>query len=335
MGLFLHEHQQPAIQDERTALLVGQRRSFVPDRAAVVTHQDAEMPVACVRRSRPPPLRRGDDQPAIRQAGQVGVVKEEAGVIRHLRGDHVLLCQRLDVGVAAAPAFARRWHPRLLGPLCLLAAFAAPRYPARDERQPTEHPVPDDRPDAGARAGSRQSLPDPSLRSPGRARGALPAGIHAQRGLLAGAGQPDDRAAPALPRRAGGHPLRGRRPVQSPHGTSALGAAAAGGRLPHRLLRQVARGAQQRPAPIRLGGGWRLCEPLFKERQRAAGAAAKDAGSFSLRKTDDHPPGYAQTLLYGVTDAPPEQRGVGVTTALARDFLRDAIAGDSIRGAAS
>ena len=68
---------------------------------------------------------------------------------------------------------------------------------------------------------------------------------------------------------------------------------------------------------------------LFKERQRAAGAAAKDAGSFSLSKTDDHPPGYAQTLLYGVTDVPPEQRGVGVTTALARDFLRDAITGDS------
>ena len=78
--------------------------------------------------------------------------------------------------------------------------------------------------------------------------------------------------------------------------------------------------------------GWEVdggsASPLFQERQRAAGAAAKDAGSFSLRKTNDHPPGYAQTLLYGVTDAPAERRGVGVTTALARDFLRDAIAGD-------
>ena len=137
--------------------------------------------------------------------------------------------------------------------------------------EPTEHPVPDDRPDAGARAGSRQSLPDPALRPPCGARRAVPARIHAQRGLLAGAGQPDDRAAPTLPRRAGGHPLRGRRPVQSPHRTSALGAAAAGGRLPHRLLRQVARGAQQRPAPIRLGGGRRLREP-------AVPGAAADSG---------------------------------------------------------
>ena len=68
---------------------------------------------------------------------------------------------------------------------------------------------------------------------------------------------------------------------------------------------------------------------LFREHQRAASAVAKDAGSFSLRKVDDQPPGYSPTLLYGVTDVPPERRGVGVTTALARDFLQDAIAGDA------
>ena len=77
--------------------------------------------------------------------------------------------------------------------------------------------------------------------------------------------------------------------------------------------------------------GWEVdggsASPLFKERQRASGAAAKDTGSFSLRKTDDYPPGYDRTLLYGVTDTPPERRGVGVTTALARDFLSGALAG--------
>ena len=50
MGRFLHEHQEPAIQDERTPVLAGKRRSLDPGRTAVVTHQDAEVPDACVRR---------------------------------------------------------------------------------------------------------------------------------------------------------------------------------------------------------------------------------------------------------------------------------------------
>ena len=143
-------------------------------------------------------------------------------------------------------------------------------------------------------------------------------------------GQPDDRAAPALPRRAGGHPLAWTT-------TSAISAPS----IPHWAQRLQEAGYRtgyfgkwhvERSNDLRrfraggVDGG--SASPLFKERQRASGAATKDAGSFSLRKTDDHPPGYDHTLLYGVTDVPPERRGVGVTTALARDFLQDAVDGD-------
>jgi arylsulfatase A-like enzyme len=38
--------------------------------------------------------------------------------------------------------------------------------------------------------------------------------------------------------------------------------------------------------------------------------------------------GYNRSLFYGVTDTPPEQRSVGIVTALALDFLDEAVAGD-------
>lgn len=44
--------------------------------------------------------------------------------------------------------------------------------------------------------------------------------------------------------------------------------------------------------------------------------------TFSLKKTVADPPGYnPENVLYGVTNIPPEQRGVGIVTSLANDFL--------------
>lgn len=60
----------------------------------------------------------------------------------------------------------------------------------------------------------------------------------------------------------------------------------------------------------------------------AAGGVGKAEGSFSLKKTNDLPPGYRQSLLYGVTDVPPEKRGVGIATSLGLEFLQEATAGD-------
>lgn len=51
-------------------------------------------------------------------------------------------------------------------------------------------------------------------------------------------------------------------------------------------------------------------------------------GNFSLKKTNDLPNGYKQSILYGVTDVPPEERGVGITTQLGLEFLQEAAQGD-------
>lgn len=45
--------------------------------------------------------------------------------------------------------------------------------------------------------------------------------------------------------------------------------------------------------------------------------------TFSLEKKLDGPPGYAPDRFYGVTSEPPAVRGMGVTTDLALDFLKD------------
>lgn len=73
--------------------------------------------------------------------------------------------------------------------------------------------------------------------------------------------------------------------------------------------------------------GWQVdggsASDLFKQKRQAAGGGDKGGGTFSLQKTNDLPEGYDKTLLYGVTDRPVEQRGVGITTGLALDFLKD------------
>jgi arylsulfatase A-like enzyme len=49
----------------------------------------------------------------------------------------------------------------------------------------------------------------------------------------------------------------------------------------------------------------------------------KGGGDFTLRGTNPLPAGYDDTLLYGVTDRPPEERGVGRTTQMALDYLQE------------
>ena len=48
---------------------------------------------------------------------------------------------------------------------------------------------------------------------------------------------------------------------------------------------------------------------LYKKAAAVAGSGGKSDGAFSLEKTNDLPPGYKQTLLYGVTDVSPEAWG--------------------------
>jgi arylsulfatase A-like enzyme len=54
----------------------------------------------------------------------------------------------------------------------------------------------------------------------------------------------------------------------------------------------------------------------------AGSKAMKPQPTFSLRGTNSQPSGYTDSLLYGVTDVPPEQRGLGLTTDQALQFLQ-------------
>ncbi len=59
----------------------------------------------------------------------------------------------------------------------------------------------------------------------------------------------------------------------------------------------------------------------------AAAKPARDRASYSLEHVLDQPPGYRADRFYGVTSVPPEERGVGVRTQLALDFLDEALQG--------
>jgi len=73
--------------------------------------------------------------------------------------------------------------------------------------------------------------------------------------------------------------------------------------------------------------GWQVdggtASELYKAKQQEVSGGAKGAGEFSVERTNNLPEGYNHTLLYGVTDTPPEKRGVGVATELGLDFLKD------------
>ena len=79
--------------------------------------------------------------------------------------------------------------------------------------------------------------------------------------------------------------------------------------------------------------GWQvdgaLGSRLWREKQRQIAGGNPPLPAFSLRRDNDQPPGYNRSILYGVTDAPPEKRNMGIVTALAQDFLDGALAGDA------
>ncbi|MBT5828975.1 MAG: sulfatase-like hydrolase/transferase [Candidatus Latescibacteria bacterium] len=66
---------------------------------------------------------------------------------------------------------------------------------------------------------------------------------------------------------------------------------------------------------------------LFKGLRDEVLVGAKEA-SFSVRKDNELPEGYQKSILYGVTDQPIEERGVGLTTELAYRHLQDAVQED-------
>jgi arylsulfatase A-like enzyme len=73
--------------------------------------------------------------------------------------------------------------------------------------------------------------------------------------------------------------------------------------------------------------GWQVngcaASDLYRRKQEEAGGGNKSSGTFSVEKTNDLPVGYSKSLLYGVTDTPVEKRGVGITTELGLDFLKE------------
>jgi arylsulfatase A-like enzyme len=60
---------------------------------------------------------------------------------------------------------------------------------------------------------------------------------------------------------------------------------------------------------------------LYRAHNDKVVASGNDEAQFSLRGTNTGPEGYQDSLLYGVTDVPPEQRGLGIATDLAQEFL--------------
>ncbi len=66
---------------------------------------------------------------------------------------------------------------------------------------------------------------------------------------------------------------------------------------------------------------------LFRDFRKKTMADAKPS-TYSLRKNTDYPEGYKKSILYGVTDQPVEQRGMGITTELAYHHLSEAVKKD-------
>jgi arylsulfatase A-like enzyme len=66
---------------------------------------------------------------------------------------------------------------------------------------------------------------------------------------------------------------------------------------------------------------------LFREHQEMVLGSRRREPRFSLSKDNVLPAGYADRLLYGVTDQPPEERGMGLATDLAITFLESVVRG--------
>jgi len=73
--------------------------------------------------------------------------------------------------------------------------------------------------------------------------------------------------------------------------------------------------------------GWEVGEPLGQEAHRKSseqGMASESALDPELSRYHQGPPGYNDTLHYGVTDVPPEERGISAPTDAAIAYLKDA-----------
>ena len=97
MGLFLHEHEQLAVDDEGASLLVGQRRQIGPGPAAVGAVHDPQRPPNIGVSSAP--QRRRDDEGAVVETSQIRVVEEIELGIGDAGRNHEILGERADVWV--------------------------------------------------------------------------------------------------------------------------------------------------------------------------------------------------------------------------------------------
>jgi len=72
--------------------------------------------------------------------------------------------------------------------------------------------------------------------------------------------------------------------------------------------------------------GWQTdggtASELYRERVAQVGNTSTAPPNYFLSRTTNLPPGYRKSLFYAVTDQPPEKRGMGITTALALEFLK-------------
>ncbi|MBM4085294.1 MAG: hypothetical protein FJ272_10935, partial [Planctomycetes bacterium] len=77
--------------------------------------------------------------------------------------------------------------------------------------------------------------------------------------------------------------------------------------------------------------GWQVdsgsAGQLHREHRAKVLGDAPPSRGFRLSRTLRHPPGYKESVFYGVTDRPPEKRGMGITTGLALKFLEEAVEG--------
>jgi len=65
----------------------------------------------------------------------------------------------------------------------------------------------------------------------------------------------------------------------------------------------------------------------YKDRTRQVQGRNPVEQRFSLENHYHTPPGYKESLFYGVTNVPPDQRPLGIDATFARDFLEDAVKG--------
>ena len=68
--------------------------------------------------------------------------------------------------------------------------------------------------------------------------------------------------------------------------------------------------------------------PLYRQKTQDLLGDNPPQPNYTLRGDSDTPPGYRQSIFYGVTDVPPEQRRVGIATSLGLDYLDQVTAGD-------